>query len=137
MGYKGKVGPFFYLSGEIISDSVPSFQAQRFGDFKTFGDHSKFWDKLAKKLRVLEEQEYFCCPRGRVTYNYKKDIYYIYLNSSLNNETILKKIIKEFQLEGLNYVVDDTDEHYQIIEDCCYEHYFGDDYHEIHLRKEL
>ena len=50
-----------------------------------------------------------------------KDMYYIYLNSSLNTENIIKKIIKEFQLEGLNYVVDDTDEHYQIIEDCCYE----------------
>ena len=111
----GKVGPFFYLSGKILSDSMTVNSAEKYGDFKTWGDHSKFWDSLSKRYRALRNIEYFNCPRGRVTYNYTNDHYYIYLNKKLNRESIISMILKEYRIDNGNYTVDDTDEHYQII----------------------
>lgn len=110
---KGKVGPFFYIASKIISDSVNWDQAEKYGDFKTWGSHYNFWDVLSDANWEFRELDYNYFPRGRVTYNFVQDKYYIYLNPKLNKEKILAKIIKEYDLSGLNYVVDDKDEHYQ------------------------
>lgn len=110
----GKVGPFFYKDGKIYSDSVDNEIAEEYGEFKTWGNHSDFWDVLSKKYPRFQYMEYYECPRGRVTYNYVKNKFHIYLNPRLNNMDILEKIIHEYNLDGLSYIVDDTDEHYQI-----------------------
>lgn len=113
MDKKGKVGPFFYIANKIYSDSVNWDKAEDYGDFKTWGSHYGFWDALSRTNWEFQELDYNYFPRGRVTYNFVKDIYYIYLNPKLKSKTILPKIIEEFDLNGLNYVVDDKDEHYQ------------------------
>lgn len=110
---KGKVGPFFYISNKIHSDSVVWDRAEKYGNFKTWGSHFAFWDVLSDTNWEFRELDYNHFPRGRVTYNFKERIYYIYLNPTLNQDKILEKVIEAFDLSGLNYVVDDKDEHYQ------------------------
>ena len=112
-GQKGKVGPFFYIRGKVYSDAVDFDQAENYGDFKTWGSHWQFWDKLARKNYEFADMEYNYFPRGRVTYNFVKDIYYLYLNPKLNKEKIVVLIAAEFNLIGLNYVIDTKDEHYK------------------------
>ncbi len=58
--------------------------------------------------------EYFKCPRGRITYDYTKNHYYIYLNKKLNRTTIISRILEEYNIQDGNYTVDDMDEHYQM-----------------------
>lgn len=110
----GKVGPFFYRDEMIYSDSMEVDAADKYGEFKTWGNHSEFWDTLGEKHPRFRRIQYFKCPRGRVTYNFVKDKFFIYLNPKLNNELVLEKIVQEFNLDGCNYVVDDTDEHYRL-----------------------
>jgi len=110
---KGKVGAFFYINENIYSDSVKIDEAELYGNFKTWGSHYEFWDVLSENNEKLKYLDYNYYPRGRVTYNYIKDEYYIYLNSKLNNQAILEKISEEFNLSDKNYIIDDKDEHYQ------------------------
>ena len=98
---------------KILNDAVIYDEAEIYGEFKTWGSHYNFWDSLCKTNFDFGELDYNYFPRGRVTYNFVKDVFYIYLNPKLNKKAILQKIIQEFNLNGLNYVVDDKDEHYQ------------------------
>lgn len=110
---KGKVGPFFYKDEKIFADSVEVNSAEKYGEFKTWGNHSIFWDNLSKRHPELRYVEYFTCPRGRVTYNFNLNKFFIYLNPKLNNAKVLNMILQEFDLNGLDYSTDDSDEHYQ------------------------
>lgn len=109
----GKVGPFFFIQNKVHSDAMDIDRAEDYGEFKTWGSHWQFWDKLVASNYEFAELEYVYFPRGRVTYNYVKDIYYIYLNPKLNRESIIEQIVEEFELTDLHYTVDDTDEHYR------------------------
>jgi len=82
----GKVGPFFYKDGKILADGVDICNAEKYGEFRTWGDHSVFWDNLSKKHHEYRQIEYFTCPRGRVTYNFNLNRFYIYLNKKINNK---------------------------------------------------
>lgn len=114
MNMSGKVGPFFYRADVLYGDAMEIENAEKYGDFRTWGNHSEFWDVLSEKHPRFRRVEYFKCPRGRVTYNSIKNQFHIYLNRKLNNDTVLGKIVQEFNLDGCNYVVDDTDEHYRL-----------------------
>lgn len=60
----GKVGPFFYLDGQIISDSIVWPKAERYGDFKTWGSHDRFWGQLVKSRSNAATREYATVPRA-------------------------------------------------------------------------
>lgn len=113
MNKKGKVGPFFYITEKIYADSVTWDEAEDYGDFKTFGAHFEFWDKLCSTNIDFADSDYVFFPRGRVVYNRVTNMFHIYLNRTLNKESVKKKVIKAFELQGLRYTIDDTDEHYQ------------------------
>lgn len=55
----------------------------------------------------------FNFPRGRIIYNTIKEIFYVYLNPILNTPKIVTQVIQEFNLNGCNYLIDDTDVHYK------------------------
>jgi hypothetical protein len=111
----GRVGPFFYIGKRIVSDTVGWEEAEVYGKFRTWGSHADFWDRMSKKDARLGLDEYFEYPRGRVNYDAVEDKFHIYLCPVLNNEKILGMIIKQFELNDMQYLVDDTDEHYQLI----------------------
>ena len=110
---QGKVGPFFYLNETVVSDSITHDQAESYGVCKTWSSHEDFWKVLGKKHKPYQSVEYFIFPRGRITYNTVKDIFYIYLNPILNTPEIVSQVIQEFDLNGCNYLIDDTDVHYK------------------------
>ena len=111
---QGKVGPFFYLDGSVISDAMIHSKAENYGVFKTWSSHDKFWTILGKTKKQYQTVEYFIYPRGRVTYNTEKDIFYIYLNPNLKTAPILEKIRTEFNLGECDCIFNDTDVHYKI-----------------------
>lgn len=111
---KGKVGPFFYKDGKILADAVDIASAEKYGEFRTWGNHAIYWDSLSKTHPEFRNIEYIRCLRGRITYNFNLNKFYIYLNPKLNNIRILRMILHEFDLNELDYIVDDTDEHYQL-----------------------
>jgi len=98
----------------VYSDAIDKEYAEKYGDFKTWGNHAEFWDVLSKKYRYLQDEEYFHYPRGRITYDNVNDKFHIYLNPKLNTPKILEMIFQQFDLTGGNYIVDVTDEHYQL-----------------------
>ncbi|WP_025436195.1 hypothetical protein [Peptoclostridium acidaminophilum] len=113
MEKEGKVGPFFYLEETVVSDSIRHSEADVYGVYKTWSSHDRFWTVLGKFLKQYRNVEYFLYPRGRVTYNTEKDIFYVYLNPILNTPQIVDKIVQEFNLSECDYLVDDTDVHYK------------------------
>lgn len=113
MKKEGKVGPFFYLEETVISDSINNSEADAYGVCKTWSSHDQFWTTLAKTHKQYQTVEYFLYPRGRVTFNMEKNVFYVYLNPVLNTPPIVEKIIEAFNLMDCNYIVDDSDVHYK------------------------
>ncbi|MBP1920313.1 hypothetical protein [Youngiibacter multivorans] len=111
---EGKVGPFFYIDENVISDSKIWTEADNYGDFKDWGSHNDFWKIICIIYKVNDEEEYSRVPRGRVTYNTKTRVFHIYLNPDINNERVLTLILEEYCLKGFQYKIDDTDLHYKI-----------------------
>lgn len=111
---EGKIGPFFYLDGEVVADTVSHVEGSAYGDFKDWGSHDDFWKLICIVYIDNSENEYFSIPRGRVTYNTKTHVYHIYLNPDLNNDRIINMILEKYCLNDLRYKIDDTDLHYKI-----------------------
>lgn len=99
----------------MLCDAIQWNTADDYGEFKTWGNHSDFWDKLSRDDSMLKEMEYFDCPRGRVTYNTDEDLYYLYLNKRINNEAVIELVIEKYNLFDCNVRIDDSDEHYQFV----------------------
>lgn len=110
---RGKVGPFFYLEETVVSDSISTSEADNYGVCKTWSSHDIFWSVLGETHKQYRNTEYFLFPRGRVTYNTEKNIFYVYLNPVLNTPQIVDKVVEEFHLMDCNYLVDDSDVHYK------------------------
>ena len=104
---EGKVGPFFYLGNTIVSDSIFYQDADLYGVCKTWSSHDSFWTELGKIHKEYRNVEYFIYPRGRVTYNSEKDIFYVFLNPILNTPEIVGKVIQEYNLICCQYLIDD------------------------------
>lgn len=111
---EGKVGPFFYLDGKIVADTVHHDEADDYGDFKDWGSHNDFWKIICIIYKENNAREYYTVPRGRVTYNTKTRVFHIYLNPNLNNARVVNLILEEYDLKGLKFKIDDSDLHYKI-----------------------
>jgi hypothetical protein len=103
-----KVGLFFYVNGQILTDFVDIDSAQLYGDFK-IGDssHYNIWDE---KYEKIYNKPYDYYPRGRVVYKYKENKYILYADKCIKEKGI-NEIIKTFSIEGENVEID-TDIHY-------------------------
>ena len=110
----GRVGPFFYLDGKIVADTVRYDEAENYGEFKDWGSHNDFWKIICIIYKENQEKEYYSVPRGRVTYNKNTGVYHVYLNPDINNVRVVSLILEEFCLKGLQYKIDDSDLHYKI-----------------------
>ena len=97
----------------MVSDSISKLEADNYGVCKTWSSHDQFWTVLGKTHKQYQNVEYFLYPRGRVTYNTEKDIFYVYLNPILNTPQIVEKVVEEFNLIDCDYLVDDSDVHYK------------------------
>jgi hypothetical protein len=69
------------------------------------------WGKLDKEINKGKEYNYY--PRGRVEINKNKVT--IFLNPDINNDTVINKVIEEFEIQDINgiRIVIDGSKHYR------------------------
>ena len=74
-------------------------------------NHKIEWGKLGKEITKGKEYNYF--PRGRVEIN--KGRITIFLNPDINNEVVINKVIKEFELQKIENIriISDGSSHYE------------------------
>lgn len=110
---ESKVGAFFIVNGDILSNEVDVRDGESYGDFVNYSSHWDLWRAAQRYYPVLRKIEYDTFPRGRVVYNSKIKKYIIYIDPKLNNEIDIDLIADRFDLRVGSYIVDDSDEHYQ------------------------
>ena len=87
------VGLFFVVNNKLLLHSCTLEEAEKYGDFLNFPEsHMQIWDKYYyNKYKV--DFDYF--PRGRIIYNIKENVYYIYYDKCLENSIRKMNLIKE------------------------------------------
>lgn len=100
-----KIGPFFYINGELIrhacSLSKGRKQADKLDD--SYG-HEKLWDDH------FLSGEYIDHPRGRVVWDCTNDRAIIYIDKCIERPEVISKIKEAFELR--DYIVA-YDDHYR------------------------
>lgn len=106
------VGAFYMIGDTLLSNNVKVSDGDEYGGFVNYSTHWDLWKALCQTYRKLSNYEYDDFPRGRVVFDKTNRKFIIYLDKKLNNPKAIDKICQEYGL-GSNYVVNDTDEHYQ------------------------
>lgn len=109
-----KVGIFWIVNGELITDMVPLSHASEYGNALEHGGHWEHWDKLLPQTPnqfILKNHEYDRFPRGRVLYFKNKQQIVVYADRclwSLQNQSKLQAAF------GIDYSIQFVaDNHYQ------------------------
>lgn len=78
------VGIFFVVNNQVLMHNCKLTEAEKYGDFLNYSkSHMEIWDRYYyKKYKV--DFDYF--PRGRIIYNVKEKVYYIYYDKCLKND---------------------------------------------------
>ena len=77
----GKVGIIFMRGNDLWIDSTPVRDAVDYGALKTHNQgHPSYWEQLQERHAVPMDEEYDEVPRGRVTYDTRKQVYFLFLD---------------------------------------------------------
>lgn len=107
-----KVGPFYVIGSRIISASESLRDVHEVGEFKdSSNSHYQLWKALQRSNSSLRRFDYDYMPRGRVTFNCNKRIFYIIIDKDINEEDV-RNIADKFGIPNGQYEVK-YDEHYQ------------------------
>lgn len=109
---ESKVGAFFIVNGDILSNEVDVRQGDSYGDFVNYSSHWDLWKAAQRAYPQLLNIDYDTFPRGRVVYNKSIRKSIIYLDPKLNNEIDIELVTDRFRIKNGTYIVDDQDEHY-------------------------
>jgi hypothetical protein len=102
-GTRGKVGIFWVFKENVLADTWPLQEGEKFDDFiNGRNDHVDFWPKLQIKHPELLNLEYQDVPRGRVIFKKTKRTFSIYLDKVLLKPSIKKEIRRKFDLPVAN-----------------------------------
>jgi hypothetical protein len=98
-----------FIDGTTLADAVD------YGALKTHEKgHPDFWAELQQKCRVPHDEEYDEVPRGRVTYDTRRQVYLLFLDRCIRNrpETV-SKIMEILHLPPSPATEMLSDSHYQ------------------------
>ncbi len=107
-----KLGPFFYIDNKLIYNACTLEDARPQADKL---DNSYGHDKLYDDYFL--DGDYIDYPRGRVVWDKTNDRAIIYIDKCINNESVIMKILKAFDLK--DYVIA-FDDHYHC-KNCLWE----------------
>ena len=90
------LGIFWLFKGQLILDTSPLSEAERFGDFLGHPpSHLDYWTGLQQRGVVPFDVEYEEPPRGRVAFNTKTKRFELYADRCILKKTLLvKRIMK-------------------------------------------
>jgi hypothetical protein len=121
---KRKSEPELYMSDVSVREAVS------YGDLKTYDrvDHYGYWNGTLRRMlvrvengNIYRDKDYDFFPRGRVVYDTREDVYYLYLDRCLiKNQHLVNEIIEAMYLPRMKVSVD-TDSHYKCR--ACNPHY--------------
>lgn len=96
----GKVGIIFMRGGRLSIDGTPVADAVDYGALKThLKGHPDYRAELQTHGAVPLDEEYDEVPRGRVTYDTKKKLYYLFLDRCISRRTErVSQIVKAMHL---------------------------------------
>lgn len=78
------VGIFFVVNNQVLLHTCKLAEAEKYGDFLNYPkSHMEIWDMYYYKKYGVDFDYY---PRGRIIYNLKEEIYYIYYDECLKND---------------------------------------------------
>ena len=109
---EGKVGIFFVINGQLISDLISFQEGDTYDDALCFGGHYEFWEGLIPKNSIeqlFKNHPYDYFPRGRVVYFNQHRCFTVYADPCLT-KVVIKNLIAPFELP--TYILA-RDEHYQ------------------------
>lgn len=110
---ESKVGAFFMVNGDILSNDIDVRDGDEYGNFVNYSSHWDLWRAAQKYYPELRKIEYDTFPRGRVVFDKVNNKYIIYLDPKLNNPIDIEIITIQYNLKNGSYIVNDKDEHYQ------------------------
>ncbi|MBC8018766.1 MAG: hypothetical protein H7X83_09640 [Verrucomicrobia bacterium] len=119
---KAKVGIFFKISRDFLTDSVPLSDGDLYGDAVGYSGHYDFHENLDPSTPAecrFKAHDYDYYPRGRVVYFPKKNSFVLYTDPCLTPDDIIH-LICLFVLDGQTVEVA-GDEHYRCA--TCNKHY--------------
>jgi len=110
----GKVGIIFLRRNDLWIDSTPVHDAVDYGALKTHDKgHPSFWEQLQERRAVPQEEEYDEVPRGRVTYDTRKKVYFLFLDRCIQERPdIVTKIFMAMNLPPVPETEVGGDSHY-------------------------
>lgn len=94
-----KLGPFFYIDDELLYNAIPLNECElRIDKLDNPYSHEELFEK-----KYGMELDYIDYPRGRVVWDITNDTAIIYIDPCINNEKVINKILKAFNLD--KYVI--------------------------------
>lgn len=111
------VGIFYVINNEIFCRTVDFEKAIKYGDLLTYeGGHDDFWQQELQSKGDFKDYEFDYFPRGRVVYNYVENLFIIFIDSCIDQDSINARLIINFGLHNKAAVIfNNEDEHY-----CCH-----------------
>ena len=98
-----KVGVFWGYQGKIIAGTTQFKNADDDGYFVNSPySHVEYWKVVRKRCPELNEYEYEDIPRGRVLFSKEDEVFYIYMDKKLCNESYKRQVLMEFAISQYN-----------------------------------
>jgi hypothetical protein len=100
---EGQVGIFFMHERKIHYECTPVKDAEDYGHLKTHGTgHPEFWKRLQARGIVPREQEYDEVPRGRITYDTRERLFYVFLDRCIREQAwAVDEVLDAFDLQKM------------------------------------
>ena len=116
VGAQPCVGIFWVFGGEVILDTTPISQADRYGEAMTHPrGHLQHWTELQRTRAVSPDVEYENPPRGRVVYSPREGRFMLYADRCiLTRKNFLRRIMAEMNLPTKRTKTF-SDEHYRCL----------------------
>ena len=109
-----KVGIFFKIENEFLSDSVPVADGEPYGDAIQHGGHYEFHETLVPKTSLehrFKSHDYDYYPRGRVVFFPAGNTFRLYADHCLTSDD-LRQLVALFELSEVKTETA-KDEHYR------------------------
>jgi hypothetical protein len=114
MQAEARVGIFWIVHGEVITDAVPLSRGYQYGAALEHGGHWEYWEKFVPVTHeqvLLKTSEYDHYPRGRVVYFPQRRRFVVYADRCLWTSRHQAGVQEAFQLLYLPRFT--ADDHYR------------------------
>ncbi len=110
-----KVGIIFVLGKQLWIDGTPVTEAQAFAGMKSHElDHAVFWEMLQACNAVSRDIEYDEIPRGRVCYDVKNRVFFLFIDPCLKKDpAMVDRLIDDMNLPSEPMTRVELDSHYR------------------------